>query len=183
MQHGSYRLAQPEIVARAETPQTLGAVTSPHPHPRVTHMHQLCDGHQVSHGDLGTSKEGLVPQELVLKQLQAPVQLCQCGRQRLRGHRLAQEHREQQLVGQQVQGGPASDPSPRWVPPSSCPSHLWVSPWPPAALVSYPDRDRPPPNIQGTQWAPSAISSCPSSSCRKPSKVPHYPDTTPPPTA
>lgn len=77
------------------------APPAPRPH---THMHQLGDGHQVSHRDAGPRQEVIVLQELDLKQLQAPVQLGQSRCQCLGGHPFAKEHREHHLVGGRRRG-------------------------------------------------------------------------------
>ena len=74
-------------------------------------MHQLCDGYQVSQGDMGPNEKGLVLEELVLKQLQGHIQLSKGGRQHLRRYWLTQENREHHLVGgeakQRIRGQPS----------------------------------------------------------------------------
>lgn len=68
-------------------------------------MHQLRDGYQVSQRDVGPGEKGFVLEELALKHLQGHIQLCQCGRQRLRRDQLTQENREHHLMGRQAEWG------------------------------------------------------------------------------
>lgn len=77
---------------------------------------------------MGPGKEVLVLQELVLKQLQAAVQLSQSRRQCLRGHPFTQEHRDHQLVGGQAGRGLRFSPKPNLVlfSPNRSPV-LWIS--------------------------------------------------------
>lgn len=118
------------------------APPAPRPH---THMHQLGDGHQVSHRDAGPRQEVIVLQELDLKQLQAPVQLGQSRCQCLGGHPFAKEHREHHLVGGRRRGL-RFWPKPSLASPCSRP--------PPSAQdPSPPHTGQPPPSLDAqSRW-------------------------------